>query len=98
MFLDRCKPKFIETFIWLWMLVPVEYVCILIRIIAYKCKHGLHLLPEPGAEIFENILFWQGYLLLGLLNSTIVLFMILAIGSTIRLVTQTNQIFLMSKI
>jgi len=75
MFLDsRCKPKFTETFIWLWMLVHVEYVCILVTNIAYKCKHAFHLLPEPAAEIFGNIFFWQGYLRLGLLNSAIVFF------------------------
>jgi hypothetical protein len=37
-------------------------------------------------------------LLLGLLNSTIILFMISAMGSAIRLVTYTNHIFLMSKL
>jgi len=64
----------------------------------YKCKHVHHLFPEPAAEIFGNVLFWQRYLLLGLLNSIIVLFMISAMGTAIRLVTHTNHIFLMSKI
>ena len=26
LYVSRCKPKFIETFIWLWMIVPVEYI------------------------------------------------------------------------
>jgi hypothetical protein len=54
LYVSKCKPKFIEMFIWLWMPVPIEYICILIRIIAYKCKHALHIFPEPAAEIFGN--------------------------------------------
>ena len=44
---------------WLWMLLPVEYICILIRIIAYKCKHRLHLFPELAiaAEILRKYSF-----------------------------------------